>query len=350
MPKPHDEDLFENTKMTFGEHLEELRVALFKSLIAIVVGFLLGLLFAKHVVVWIQGPLEEALVEYYKNVDEGKRAALIERLKEEGASIPSFLQREEDADAEMQFEEVYIDPEELLAELRKLYPGQLPRSKPSGESPPSNATNPRLLRIVIGRTATDEERTQTKSFSVHEPFMIYVKAALLTGALVSSPLVFFFIWQFVAAGLYPHERQYVHVFMPFSLGLFLAGAALAFFVVFRFVLAFLFSFNSWLGIDPDPRISEWLGFVIMLPLGFGISFQLPLVMLFLERIGVFSVQAYISKWRLAVLVVAVMSMLLTPADPTSMILMGVPLTLLYFGGILLCKLMPRRTSPFGQPV
>jgi len=77
-----------------------------------------------------------------------------------------------------------------------------------------------------------------------------------------------------------------------------------------------------------------------LPLGFGISFQLPLVMLFLERIGIFSVETYLQKWRIAVLVISVLSMFLTPADPGSMLLMGVPLVVLYFGGILLCRTMP----------
>jgi sec-independent protein translocase protein TatC len=75
-------------------------------------------------------------------------------------------------------------------------------------------------------------------------------------------------------------------------------------------------------------------------LGFGISFQLPLVMLFLERIGVFSIENYVSKWRLAVVVICMLSMFLTPADPGSMILMAVPLVFLYFGGILLCRYMP----------
>ena len=176
--------------------------------------------------------------------------------------------------------------------------------------------------------------------------MVYIKAALVTGIVVSSPLVFFFIWEFVAAGLYPHEKRYVYVFMPFSLALFIAGAAVAFLFALKYVLDFLFSFNAWLNIDPDPRISEWLGFALIMPIAFGISFQLPLVMLFLERIGVFTVHDYLSKWRVAVLVVAILSMLLTPGmDPYSMILMEIPLTLLYFGGILLCQLMPRRTGP-----
>ncbi len=128
----------------------------------------------------------------------------------------------------------------------------------------------------------------------------------------------------------------------------MSGAALAFFCVFKPVLKFLFFFNQVMGIDPDPRISEWLSFVLILPLGFGISFQLPLVMLFLERIGIFDVEAYLSKWRVAILVIFVMAMILTPADPTSMMLMAAPLTILYFGGVLLCRYMPRSRSPYDE--
>jgi sec-independent protein translocase protein TatC len=100
-------------------------------------------------------------------------------------------------------------------------------------------------------------------------------------------------------------------------------------------------------IDPDPRISEWMSFVLLLPLGFGISFQLPLVMLIAERIGVVSVATYVDKWRIAVLAIFVIAMVLTPADPISMLLMAIPLTVLYFGGILMCKYLPKRRSPYG---
>ena len=81
--------------------------------------------------------------------------------------------------------------------------------------------------------------------------------------------------------------------------------------------------------------------MLLLPLGFGISFQLPLVMLFLERIGVFGVADYFKKWRIAVLVIFILSAVLTPADPYSLLLMACPVTLLYFFGILLCKYLPR---------
>src|SRR5690606_12160749 len=134
--------------------------------------------------------------------------------------------------------------------------------------------------------------------------------------------VFYFLWQFVAAGLYPHEKKYIHIFLPFSVSLFLLGAAMAFFLVFPPVLGFFFNIADSLGTQMRPRLSEWLSFVLLLPLGFGISFQLPLVMLFLERIHVFSVPIYLAKWRIAILVMAITAMVLSPGgDPNSMLMM-----------------------------
>ena len=152
----------------------------------------------------------------------------------------------------------------------------------------------------------------------------------------------------MAAGLYPHEKKYIHIYLPFSLALFIAGAALAFLFVFEPVLSFLFSFNRAMEIDPDPRISEWMSFVLFLPLGFGLAFQLPLIMLFIQRLGMVSIETFISKWRIAVLIIFGLSMFLTPADPISMRMMAIPLCCLYVLGILLCKWMPRNRNPFAE--
>jgi sec-independent protein translocase protein TatC len=222
----------------------------------------------------------------------------------------------------------------------------------------------RLNQFLIAKHFTDEirpprvnvielntwKRIQVRviALNAQEVFMIWIKAALVAGAVIASPYVFWQIWMFVAAGLYPHEKNYVYLYLPISLGLFIAGAALAFFFVFKPVLGFLFTFNRAMNIDPDPRIGEWLGFVLFLPLGFGVSFQLPLVMLFLNRIGVVPLNMFVEKWRIAILIIFVVSMVLTPADPISMLLMAIPLTFLYFGGILMCKYMPRSRNPFDE--
>ena len=161
---------------------------------------------------------------------------------------------------------------------------------------------------------------------------------------LASPWIFYQLWTFVAAGLYAHEKRWVWTFLPVSVGLFLAGVALAFFFVFDFVLDYLLAFNEWLGLDPDPRISEWMGFVLVLPIGFGLGFQLPLVMLFLERIGVFDAETYAAQWRIAVIVIFIVSAVLTPADPYSLLFLAVPLCLLYFGGLAICRWTGRATA------
>jgi len=186
------------------------------------------------------------------------------------------------------------------------------------------------------------------ALGVAEPFTVWLKAGLFTSLILSGPWVFFQIWSFVASGLYPHEQKYIHVFLPISILLFVTGVLLAFYFVFQPVLGFLFSFNRSMGIAPEMRINDWLSFVMFLPLGFGLAFQLPLVMLFMNRIGLFTVENYLSKWRVAVLVIFVLAMFLTPADPISMLLLAVPLTFLYFMGVAMCQWMPHNENPFGE--
>ncbi|GAB6165608.1 twin-arginine translocase subunit TatC [Thermostilla marina] len=443
-PPRSDEDLFRESTMTFGEHLEELRTCLFRALLGLGVGFCIGLLFGNQVVQIIQMPLQKALTKHYLRQSQKEIDERITQLEEAGTDVPfdveaaaSFLQREN-----LLVDEFYITPgeiapqlEESLATLQKQLAqkrGQLaaainvlgtpadswsdeewntlnslPKLLSAGEDADADqltafgkcveakrapeakllrtiqaAANARIekveeelrrvtasldawgeltdvyedslrqldtddmMHVFVWRKAEKDPRVKAKSLGAHEAFSIYMRASLLVGALLAAPWIFWQIWSFVASGLYRHERKFVYTFLPFSLVLFTAGAMLAFLFVFEPVLTFLFRFNEWMGIELEPRISEWLRFVLVLPLGFGIGFQLPLVMLFLERIGIFTVDDYWSKWRIAVVVVFVTAALLTPPDPSSQMMMAVPLSCLYFGGILLCKFMPRRKTEY----
>ncbi len=356
MPDLREDDLFRESTMTFGEHLGELRNCLMRAIAGLAVGFLIGLLIGDRVVSFIQRPLSAALTSYYEKESEDRVNAEIAKLKESGQQLPWTPDevKRRVAEEKLLAEEVYLDPQEVVTALRKAFPGQFKDWQPAkaaeatktGEGAGADAE--RMVRLFLWHRSADDPRVRTKSLNAQEAFTVYIKASLLVGVLLASPWLFYQIWSFVAAGLYPHERRYVHFYLPFSLGLFLFGAGLAFFVVFEPVLNFLFSYNRSLGIDPDPRINEWLGFVLFLPVGFGIGFQLPLVMLFLERIGVFTVKQYISQWRVAVLVIFVLAAILTPPDPYSMTLMAFPLTFLYFGGVLLCKYLPKHQSPYGE--
>lgn len=382
MVPAHDDDLFQHTSMSFGEHLEELRVALFKAVLALVIGFGIGLFFAAPIVRAIETPLKDALADFYqKKAFEQLRGELPPDLVDDPATSEALSKLiYEDG---LMPEERFVAAGSLLEMLRERYPDalkdvQLP-AEPSpaadekakaAEAPkaaeatppaaeqaqqalatvPPELSKSKMVRLLLWRPLADDERMRLDALGVQEPFVIYIKAGFLAGAVISSPFVFYFLWQFVAAGLYPHEKKYIHVFLPFSLALFLAGASLAFFFVFPPVLNFFFNIAESLGTEMRPRLTDWLSFVLLLPLGFGVSFQLPLVMLFLNRINVFSVEMYVSKWRIAVLVMAVASMLLSPGgDPYSMLMMLVPLVGLYFAGVGLCKWMPSRKGPAVRP-
>jgi sec-independent protein translocase protein TatC len=181
-----------------------------------------------------------------------------------------------------------------------------------------------------------------------EPFMMWLKAGLIAGVIFGAPGIFWHIWQFFAAGLYPHERRYVYWYLPLSLLLFFGGVALAFFVIFQLVLSFLIGYTTSLDVEFAPRLNDYMSFAMMLPLGFGLAFQLPIIMLGLHRFGVVTAETFLSQWRIAVLVISFLAMILTPADPYSMIGLAIPLVLLYFFGILLCHYMPKGAG-IGSP-
>ncbi|MFM7207430.1 MAG: twin-arginine translocase subunit TatC [Planctomycetaceae bacterium] len=336
MPRPSDDDLFQSSTMTFGEHLEELRGCLIRAAAGLAVAVLLGFFVARPVVHLIEEPLRRALGDYY-STRAIETAADWRTRTPGGAALPYSQAEIRDA----------VERHGMTFELREVHPDRLAAVIAGGTAGTGGSgiaaggtaafDTDALVPVLLWQPLSRDPRVSITTLSAQEAFAIYVKAALLVGVVLASPWIFYQLWTFVAAGLYVHERKWVWTFLPISIALFLAGVFIAFFFVFDFVLDYLLQFNAWLGLDPDPRISEWLSFVLIMPIGFGLGFQLPLVMLFLERIGVFEVEAYTAQWRMAVLVIVIASAILTPADPYSMLFLAVPLCLLYFGGVGLCR-------------
>ena len=336
MPRTSDDDLFQSSTMTFGEHLEELRTCLIRASAGLAVAAIVGFLVARPVVHLIEQPLRRALGDYYT----GRSLEAFDTRAARGPGLP--YARSEVVDA--------VERQGLSFDLREVHADRLARVLSGSAAAPADSGTAAfdadsLVPILLWQPLDRDSRVSITTLSAQEAFGIYVKAALLVGVVLASPWIFYQLWTFVAAGLYAHERRWVWTFLPISVGLFLAGVLLAFFFVFDFVLDYLLAFNAWLGLDPDPRISEWLSFVLILPIGFGIGFQLPLVMLFLERIGVVDAETYAKQWRAALLAISIVSAVLTPADPYSLLFLAVPLCLLYFGGIALCRHGPGAARP-----
>ena len=329
------DDLFEKSSMSFGDHLEELRRALIKASIWLAVGLAVGLPSATTVLKFMQVPLQKSLNKYFdkKNKEEMKASAKADLSPE----LSQWL-----IDEKKISQVVFLDLNRIKAALD----GTLTEKE---TSKPDSLGLPNVESLVAFRQYTGIN-ANAESLGLQEPFLLWFKAGLVVAFLVASPGIFFHIWQFISAGLYPHERRYVYFFLPTSLGLFWAGAALAFFVIFNMVIDFLLEFNASLGIEASPRVTDYMEFAVLLPLGFGVSFQLPLVMLVLERLGILSVQLYLSQWRMAILIIAFLSMILTPNDVGSMLGMAIPLIGLYFVGIAMCKYLPRSDMLKGNAV
>jgi sec-independent protein translocase protein TatC len=212
----------------------------------------------------------------------------------------------------------------------------------------NEAANPFVVHTPLldrlGQHVPDASQRKLHMLSLQEGFIIQLKLALVVGIILALPVIVYEIWAFVAAGLYAHERQWVLLYGPASFLLFLSGVAVAYFVVLPLAVVVLLNQGRALGLDAALRVSEYVPFVMWLLLGFGIVFQMPLVVVFLTRLGIVTPRALSRSRRYALMAIVVLSAVLTPQDPFTLLAMAVPLALLYEVSILLSWLVRRRRS------
>jgi sec-independent protein translocase protein TatC len=176
-----------------------------------------------------------------------------------------------------------------------------------------------------------------------EAWVLKLKVAVFAGAILTSPLLFYQLWLFVAPGLYESERRYVLPFVVLSSLLFSGGAWFCYQQVLPVTLSFFFDeFNS-IGVTPTIRLADHLSMTITLLMAFGAVFELPLLTLFLARMGVVDHKLLLNYFRHAVIVIFILAAVLTPPDVLTQFLMAGPLLVLYLISIGIAFLF-RRTE------
>ena len=174
-----------------------------------------------------------------------------------------------------------------------------------------------------------------------ESFSAYLKVAFIFGIFLTLPFILFEMWKFIGAGLYPHEQAYVVTLLPFSLALFAIGTLFGYFAMIPVGLEFLASWGIQ-EVDLNFALGSYIDLFFTLTLILGLVFQTPLLMVFLSKIGIMSVEIFRKFRRPAILVEVILAVVLTPPDPFSWSLMAAPMILLYEVGILASKLVEKK--------
>lgn len=173
-----------------------------------------------------------------------------------------------------------------------------------------------------------------------EAFFIRLKLVSFAGLVIALPVILWQMWRFVAPGLYSHEKRYAVPFVAASMLLFASGVGLAFYSLPK-ALAFLVAFGGE-GIELLPRASEYLSFVMLLIVAFGVTFEFPLLLIALSLIGVLDSQKLRTGRKIAWVSMLIVAAVVTPTqDPFTMMLLAVPMALLYEGTILTVRFMKR---------
>ncbi len=285
---------FETTRMTLGGHLEELRKRLFRSVLVLGVAF--------GGAWWYKEYLSEYVMRPWRNAVEHVNADLTD-------GYEAILKAQPDTPRSKYFRT--DDPKDH--ELR-------------------DPVDPRLTALGPG-----------------DSFFFALNISLYFAAFFGGPFVLWQMWQFIAAGLYKHEKRLVYVYFPFSAGLFLTGVVFCYVWVVPVGLYFLSSTLPIDQIKPTMTSDKYFDFLSTMCLAMGAIFQLPILMIFLSSLGIIEPRTY-SKYRPHFLVVALfVAAVVTPGpDYYSQILMTIPMYVLYEIGIVVARWRARpRKLPDG---
>lgn len=177
------------------------------------------------------------------------------------------------------------------------------------------------------------------------PFTLYMQISLYMGILIASPWIIYQIWQFIAAGLYKHERKYVVYAVPFSAILFITGALFFLFYISPKLLYAFYVFNQWFGgedLKALVKLNNHVTFMTSMMMVFGFCFQMPIAVLLLGKMGLVTVKS-LGKYRRYVIVgILILAALVTSPSPLDQIALAIPMWLLYELGVLLVYLLVER--------
>jgi sec-independent protein translocase protein TatC len=198
------------------------------------------------------------------------------------------------------------------------------------------------LLVPYAQATNTVGETTLQTLRPTEGLETYFKVSLLFGAVLAMPVILVQFWLFVSPGLKPGEKRYIYIFVPSSLILFVVGMAFAWFVLAPAAIFFLANFMPQV-FTTDWTSQEYISFVLRLIFWLGVSFQLPIIVYFLSRVGFVTARMLLDQWRIAIVLIAIVAAIITPSiDPVTMLLTMAPLVVLYILSIALARVGERQ--------
>ena len=191
-----------------------------------------------------------------------------------------------------------------------------------------------LVEPYAHAVRNDEINRRLIFTALHETFITYLKVAFFTAMFVTSPIILTQLWKFIAPGLYDHEKSAIMPYLFLTPVLFFLGGALVYYLVMPLAIKFFLSFESaglvtHLPIQLEAKVNEYLSLIMKLIFAFGLSFQLPVVLSLLARVGVVDSEFLKKRRKYVFVIIFAAAAILTPPDPITQIGLAIPLLILY---------------------
>lgn len=197
--------------------------------------------------------------------------------------------------------------------------------------------------LAVPLTSALPEGTKMVAIGVITPFIVPLKISLLVAFIISLPIILYQIWAFIAPGLYSHEKKLGLPVIVCSTLLFLLGMAFCYYFVFGQVFRFIANFAP-ASITPAPDIEAYLSFVMTMFIAFGITFEVPVILVALVKLGVLSVEQLKSYRSYFIVIAFIIAAIVTPPDVVSQLALAIPMCLLYEVGILAAKAVEKSSE------
>ncbi len=189
------------------------------------------------------------------------------------------------------------------------------------------------------------EDTKLVFLAPAEALWMSIKISIVSAIILGLPVFLYQIWKFISPGLLKHEKKYILPFIFSSTALFLVGTSFCFFIVLPFAISFLLSYKVGDILVPMLSVGMYIDFCLKFILAFGLIFQLPIVIIFLTKMGIVSPEFLAKNRKYAILIAFILAAILTPTpDAFNQILMAVPIYILYEAGVWLSKLFKRKDA------